>query len=280
MNKILAMIISVNLCLLLSGCSQDQYAIERQYYWAKKQAEIILTNPHATPPAQLQKSIDSFNKFIIDYPKSNMAVNAQFNIAGLYMATENYEKSRAQLDNVITIYKRFPFICAQAVFLKGNVYEAQNLWDQALEQYNEIISQYPLTSTGFKTPIYIAQHYKAKFQPDEMVEAYRSAIVHYKALGIKYPGTPAGLHADLLAIECYGELKDWNSVVVGFNAILKDYKGKARMDEVLINLAVVYAHELNDKLKAVAALKELIREYPTSKFVPTAQAFLKEDRAK
>ena len=143
MKKLSAIILWAT-CVLLSGCGQDQYAVERQYYWAQKQAGVIFNNPHATPPHELQKSIDTFNELIREHPKSNLAVDAQFIIANLYIATEEYEKARLQLSKIMKIYSKSRPICAAAVFLQGNAYEAQNLWDQALEQYKKVTEDYPL----------------------------------------------------------------------------------------------------------------------------------------
>ena len=279
MNK-LSVIILLGIGLLLSGCGQDQYSIERKYYQAKKQADIIFNNPHATPPNELQKAVDTFNKLILEHPKSNLAVEARFKIADLYIATEEYDKARSQLDKIIKIYAKFQPICAQAVFLKGNSYEAQNRWEAALDQYKKVIDNYPLTLKGVETPIYIAQHYKVKFQPDNMVEAYKQAIAHYDGLAGKYPLTPFALRLHILSAECYAELKDWKNVINTFDAILEIYKGKVKMDGILLNLAMVYDHGLKDKAKAKEILEKIIRDYPESRLLPIAKSLLKKDSAK
>jgi uncharacterized protein YqhQ len=42
---------------LLAGCGNDQYSIEKQFWYAGKQADAIFANPHATPPNELQRVI-------------------------------------------------------------------------------------------------------------------------------------------------------------------------------------------------------------------------------
>lgn len=278
--KKLSAIILLGTCILLSGCGQDQYSIERQYYWAKKQANVIFNNPHATPPNELQKSVDTFNQLIREHPKSNLAVDAQFIIANLYIATEEYEKARLQLGKIIKIYSKSKPICAAAVFLQGNAYEAQNLWDPALEQYKKLIEDYPWTVKGIEAPIYIAQHYKVKFQPDNMVEAYKQAIAHYAGLAREYPLSPVALRLNVLIAQCYAELKDWKAVVNTFDNVLAEYKGRVKLDGILLDLAVVYERELKDKVKAKEILEELIRDYPDSRILPLAKSLLNKDSAK
>ena len=262
--------------LFLAGCGQDQYAIERQYYQAKKQAINVFKNPRSTPPNELKKIVNTFQNFALKYPKSNLAVDAQFSIASLYIATEEYEDARAQLNKMINMYPKFDEILATAVFLKGNSYEAQNNWNSALSQYKKLMQDHPLTQRGLSMPIYIAQHYKAKFQPDKMMEAYREAITHYDSLAGKHPGTPLALQLNTLSAQCYGELKDWQGAINTFNAILENYKGKVNMDGVLINMAMIYSRELKDNSKAKEALQKLINDYPKSKLVEPAKKLIKK----
>jgi TolA-binding protein len=266
----------VSLCLTLVSCGQDQYSIEREYYQAKKQVQIILNDPHATPPDQLQNTVDTLNDFIHQHPKSNLALEAQFNIAKLYIATQAYEKGRSQLNKIIQTYSKFRSVCAEAFILKGNSYEAQNRWDMALGEYNHVIESYPLTEKGLEAPIYIAMHYKTKYQPDEMTQAFRQAIKHYDSLAESHPMTPLALHLNILTAQCYADLEDWNNVIAAFNAMLRKYKGKARLDEILIDLAMVYDQKLHDKVKTKETLEKLLQDYPTSQFRPLVQSMLKK----
>ncbi len=265
------------LCLVfLAGCGQDQYAIERQYYRVKKEAQTIFKSPRSIPPNQLQKTVGTLRGFALKYPQSNLAADAQFSIANLYAATENYADARTQLSKIISLYPKLNEIVAQAIFLKGGTYEAQNNWNSALAQYQKLMLEYPLTQRGAGMPLYIAQHYKAKFQPDKMIQAYRDAIAFYNGLAGKYPGTPLALQSQTLIAQCYGELKEWQNAISTLNTISAKYKDKVSMDGVLMNIALIYARELKDSLKATEALQRLIRDYPKSKLIDPAKKIIRD----
>jgi TolA-binding protein len=138
------------------------------------------------------------------------------------------------------------------------------------------MSEYPITMRGMDIPIYIAQHYKVKYQPDKMVAALQEAILHYRVLANKYPNSPLSLRADSLVTECYIALKDWPNVINNCNTIIAKYKDKVDVGGTLIDMAVVYNRELKDKVKAKETLERLIKDFPKSKFVKTATALLKE----
>jgi TolA-binding protein len=268
-------IIILALVLLLCGCADDQYIIEKQYWKVKKQAESIFRNPDASPPNELDRVANLLRKFIQKYPKNILAIDAEFNIPSLYLVKKEYDKAREQLDSVISRYK-VPEIKSQAVFLMGNSYQLQDNWTKALEQYKKIILEYPLTKRGIEVPIYIAQYYKSKFQPDKMMTAFQEAISHYTALADKYPNSALALQSYTLISSCYGAMKNWQLAIQTLNTAIEKFKSKIKMDGLLMNIALIYKKELNDVAKAKETLQRLIKEYPDSKLVKTAQMFLEQ----
>lgn len=276
MKKKILLLISIALAAMLAGCGSDQYAIERQYWRIQKQAEKIFRNPQASPPNELQRVVNTLAGFSQKYPKSNFAVDSEFNIARLYIVKEEYNKARAQLKTIINKYSKSEPICSVAVFLLGNSYQIQDNWNSALEQYKKIIQDYPATLKALDVPIYIAQYYKIKYQPDKMLAAFKEAIAQYRALAGRYPDSPLAYSADSLAAQCYIELKDWQNAINSFNSIIEKYKDKVNLDRVFIEIAVIYSRELKDKAKAKEALERMIKEYPKSRLIKTAQALLKE----
>ena len=274
--KVLGIIFIAAVSLLLSGCGQDNYEMERQYYWLQKSAEKIFKNPHATPPNQLENVIKDFNTFSAKNPKNALAVDAQFTIARLYLIKNEHEKARTQLKKIINTYSANPNICSEAVFLLGNSYEVQNKWDSALAQYKKIMQEYPTTLRGVDIPIYIIQHYKLKLQPDRMMEATREAIAHYKTMAAKYPGSPFAYRVEILVAQCYTLLKEWQNSIDTFNSIIEKYKDKVTMDGVMMDMAMIYSKELKDNERAIRVLDKLIADYPKSRLTGAAKALSKK----
>jgi TolA-binding protein len=273
---ILRVFVGLLLILAVLGCGSNQYAIERKFWQVQKQAEKIFNNPHASPPRELARIVNLLNDFTKNYPNTNLAVNAEFNIANLYMVKEEYDNARAQLQSIINKYRQSEPICAEATFLIGNSYQAHDKWDLALQQYKGIMQEYPRTPRGLDIPIYIAKYYEKKYQPDKMIAAYQDAIAHYKALSDKYPDSPFALNVDTLVGQCYIALKDWQNAINTFNGMLENYKGKTNLDAVMLDMAIIYQKGLKEKVKAKEILERLIQDYPKSKLTKTATAMLKE----
>ncbi|OGX15216.1 MAG: hypothetical protein A2166_00295 [Omnitrophica WOR_2 bacterium RBG_13_41_10] len=254
----------------------DEYAIEKRYWQAQKQAEKIFNNAKASPPRELVKAVNTLNNFIKRYPQNRLSIEAEFNIARLYIVKEEYDKARQQLKEIINKYVKVDNIRAEAIFLIGNSYEIEDKWNLALQQYKKIMEDFSTTVRGLDIPIYIAQHYKIKYQPEKMIAAYQEAISYYKGLAVKHSNTPFAFNAESLAAQCYLALKEWQNAINTFNAIIEEYKAKMNMDAVLMNIAFIYNNELKDKIKTKETLERLIKEYPKSKLIKTATALLKE----
>jgi TolA-binding protein len=275
MRKI-STIIFICLVLFLSGCGNDQYAIEKQYWQAQRRAEKIFKNPSATPPNELAKVVGIFRNFAKKHEKNILATEAEFNIARLYIVKEEYEKARTQLRSIINEYKKSENICAEAAFLLGNSYEIENKWHLALAQYKKIMQEYPITFRGLSIPVYIAEHYKIKYEPDKMIAAFQEAIAHYKQLASKYPNTPLALNAETLVAQCYLAIKEWQNAINALNVIIEDYKGKIKVDRILLSVALIYDQQLKNKAKAAETLQKLIQDYPKSRLAKPAAELLKK----
>jgi len=258
----------------LVGCANDQFAIEKELWRLQKQASKIFTNPDATPPRELETAVNKFDAFANKYPQNYLAIEAEFNIAQLYLAKKEFAAARDKLNAIVKKHIKSAIVCSEAEFLIGNSYELANNWGLALQQYKKLIQDYAATPRGLSLPIYIAQQYQTKYQPDKMLEAYQEAITHYRELALKYPDSPLAFNAHSLVAKCYIVSKDWQNAINSLKVIIEKYKGKAALDGVLMNMAMLYDKQLNDQVKARETLEQLKKEYPQSRLVKTATALL------
>ena len=272
-------IVLICLVIFLAGCGNDQYAVERDYWRLQKQTGKIFKNPNASPPSELERVVKLLNDFArrhSDTNFANFALDAEFNIARLYLVKEEYDKARAYLKTLLDKYKESKGVSAEIIYLLGNSFEIQEKWNLALEQYKKILQQYPTTLRGLNIPIYIAQYYKVKYQPDKMIAAFKEAITHYQALANKYPNSVLGFQSNVLVSQCYMALKDWQQAINSLNSVIDKYKDKINPDGIMMDIALIYNRELKDNVKAKETLGKLIKEYPQSRLVKTATALLKE----
>jgi len=148
--------------------------------------------------------------------------------------------------------------------------------ERCLEQYKKIIREYPTSVKALDIPIFIAQYYKVKYQPEKMLAAYQDAIGQYKTLIEAYPNSLLAFNAYLLVSQCYIALKDWQMAVKTFETVIEKFNGKAKMDGAMFEMALIYAKQLKDKGKAKEILTRLNKEYPKSRYSKVSMLFIKE----
>ncbi len=269
------------LCLLLAvmclcGCGQDQYAIERDYWRVNRQAQAVFKNPVATPPNEVQRVVALLNKFAAQYPKNTLAVRAEFTIGKIYLAKGMHDQARTQFSAIAQKYSQSAVVVSEAVFLTGSAYQLQNNADAAIAQFRKIMAKYPLSPRGLQMPKYIAQYYASRHEPVNMQEAYKDAISHYEGLAQKDMKSALALRAYTLIAECYAGVKDWDRSIASLETIITNFKDRAAMDGVLLNIAVIYRRELRDTEKAKETLRRLLNDYPDSRYAKAAQELLKK----
>lgn len=220
--------------------------------------------------------VGSLKNFIAKHPNHNLIIPAEFNIARLYMAKEEYDKARAHLKEVMKKYSKSQQISSEALFLIANSYEIENKWGQALQDYKSLIERFPKTIMGMNTPLYVANYYKTKHQPDKMRGALQEALQHYQGLISSYPNSPLALNSYGLVVKCYAELEEWQNAAATYETVIETFKSKMKMDAMLIQLAAVYMNNLQDRPKAIETLNKMMAEYPNSGHIKTAKMLLEK----
>ncbi len=265
--------------LLLSGCNpKEPYVVEREYYYLQRKARDIFTNLESTPPNQLERVVEKFRAFSKKHPTTNLSIDAEFTIARLYLAKKEYSQCRTQLNQIMKKFHASKMISSEALFLIGVSYEQEGKWASALNRYNKVIETYPLTKRGLNMPLYIALHYKAKYEPDKMIMAYQEAIVHYKGLARKYPRTKLAFFTQMLAVDCYAAMKDWQNAASTIDELIRMFKGRIPLERVYITKAMIYKNGMKDDARAAQTLEQLLLDFPKSPFVEPVKKALKELR--
>ena len=275
--KRLSGLLLLTILFVLAGCTgTDQYSIEKKYWKARKLKDMIVAQPEDYTATDLEKAVLTLKDFIQEYPATTFAIESKLDIATLYMVKSEYEKARDQLREIVDDPASSQLLCSEALFLIGNSYQVEGKWEMALAEYQKIKQDYPQTSRGLDMPIYIARYYKSTSQPKKMTSAYREAIEFYTQLSQEYPNTQLGFYVSRLAGRCHMELKDWAKALGVFQNIIDTYSGKIDLDDILMNIAIIYAHELKDIEKASLALEQLVKDYPKSRLIKPAEFMLRE----
>ncbi|MFH1783835.1 MAG: tetratricopeptide repeat protein [bacterium] len=271
----LFILIFIAMIFSVSGCG-DQYPAEKLYWKANKYSESIFKNPKGTPQTQYNKAVRLFEKIKKKYPNLVQAKHAQFRVAELYMAKEDYPQAIKEFTEVLKKYPDDRMLASSAQFSIGNAYEKSDQWDKALKEYRKLFEDYHLTQTGLDAPIYIASYYDKNNKTAKAQEAYRQAVRDYKKVVSENPESQAAYIAHNHISSCYMALKEWDNAIAAFGDVMEKYPGSPRAPQAMVATATIYDTELENEKKAVELYKKFIEHYPKHGMVYVVKGRLEE----
>ena len=279
-----------------SSMEQDAYIRDADCYYMNRDYKTALTMYNkvlsyswpSSDYATFQKAmiagvgngkdkITLLNTINRQYPASNLSADVNMEIAGTYLAGENYREALPYLKNVL----KSPGADAlkpKAYLQSGIAWYNLNNNKEALSQYDSLLRQYPNSPEAqdgldnAKT-IYVEEGRSAEYvnfakgmgvevsasQADQLAyeEAevqfnngnFPGAIQRFEAYLAKFPDGKYSLEANYYKSEIYFSQKDWAKAVVGYAAVSDRVPNKFG-EKSLLQAARLYFFNLKDYANA------------------------------
>ena len=224
------------------------------------------------------------------YPASSLSADVNMEVAGTYLAQEQYQEALPYLKNVL----RSPSADAlkpKAYLQSGIALYNLNKNDQALGQYDSLLRQYPNSPEAQNAldnakAIYVEEGRSAEYvnfakgmgveisatQEDQLAyeEAevqfnngnFDAAIQRFEAYLAKFPEGKYSLEANFYKSEIYFSRKDWAKAVVGYAAVAEKAPNKFG-EKSLLQAARLYYFNLKDYANAEKYFSKL-KDFATS----------------
>jgi tetratricopeptide (TPR) repeat protein len=258
----------------------DCYFVLKKYDKAIDNYSLIITkNLAGSDYALYQKSLiygvlnqnlqkeQTLLQLTSNYPKSIYIDDAIYELASLYLQTEDYNRALDAFDNLINNYPLSAFI-RKAMLNKGLVLYNQGKDQAALDQFKELIKSYPNSAESREALVVIKNIFVNKGEADEYLEfikvlpnvvvapsvqdslTFESAFNAYKANDCakaakafgnyitKFPGGFFILKANYFKAECEFKLKRYDEALAGYeyvaNNIRNDYSERSTRQAAVI----------------------------------------------
>ncbi|MBI4651124.1 outer membrane protein assembly factor BamD [Candidatus Desantisbacteria bacterium] len=165
----------------------------------------------------------NYKKVVNEYPKSNYADDAQFNIAKIFYERESYMRAIEEYEKLIDDFPASEKIpeAAQNLYSIGEIYWGKGKRYDAVETFKKAVESYPFGKFAPDIQFRIANYY---FEEKE----YQDAITHFEKLLRLYPDHPAkSLSEYKLALSYFEASLHWaldqdnlNKTISQFNKII------------------------------------------------------------
>jgi len=207
------------------------------------------------------RAIETYRKYIKNYPKEAKAKEAQFNLSSLYAQQGDYSQAIKEFQLVLKKYPRDNNLSPAAQLAIASLYEKEDKWDQALTEYRKVLSDFPKTVSALRVPLHIAEYYQSKEKTEEAQKAYQEAVAYYKKVSSENKGTPFGLAATEFLADTYFSRKDWETGINILQKLIDDYPKSPRTVNALFRIAEVYQTGLNEGKQAIQVYERIRKKY-------------------
>lgn len=213
---------------------------------------------------ELQDEKSAFSTFrrVLSSPVDSLSqAEAQMKIGMLYFQKKDYAQAKRELAKVNRLYpKAFPFI-ATSQYLIAQIYERSGEWERALNEYNWLMVNNPLSPEGLNAPLRIVSYYQRE-NPALVTESFEKGLRHYEELLKKYEDKPFAQQIELQKAKLFLLLKDWERAIPSLQDIADKYPKTEAGLNALLNLLGIYRLELKDERKSKELYARISSEYP------------------
>ncbi|MDD5136119.1 MAG: tetratricopeptide repeat protein, partial [Candidatus Omnitrophica bacterium] len=219
----------------------------------------------AAPPAQLAIVERDLKTVLSKYPDTNIARLAHIALLEFYITNKKFKEAIDLANTTAKTYSEDRDILSTIQFLKGTIYEKEERWDKALEEFKVLEEKYPNTKLGMQIPIYIGKYYESKGLDREAKGAYQDAAAFYTKMEKEYSGKMLGYTASILLIQTYLSLNDYESAGRLLEKTLHKYVSGMSFGQLLPQVDNIYVKNLNKPEKAIEIYNYMISQTKSSR---------------
>lgn len=208
-----------------------------------------------------KSALSTFRRVIDSSPDSSSQAEAQMKIGMIYLQKEDYPQAKSELAKVNRFYPRAISFVATSQYLIAQIYEKEGEWERALNEYNWLMVNNPLSPEGLDSPLRIVSYYQRE-NPALVKESVEKALSHYNELLAQYEDKSFANRIETSKARLYILQKDWDKTVTSLEKIAEKYPGTEAGLNALLNLWKLYKQELKDETKSRQVLARISSEYP------------------
>ncbi len=192
---------------------------------------------------------------------STYTPRALMQMGQVQLHTKRYDQARATLNKVLDLdyaVESHP----QAYRMIAISYDDQKQYDQALNNYQAIIENFPTHSLAFDIYLYLPEFftkYGKKLLSDQW---YNRAETFFMRKRDDFPEKPIGAAAQEYLARMYIKYEDWNNAIRALDKLAADYSRFNFAADAYYRIATIYESKLNKPDSARVYYQKQIEAYP------------------
>ena len=182
---------------------------------------------------------------------------AQYQIVWCCFLKADYQKTQVEAN---LFWEQFPNhpLGGDVLFISGESYYQEEKYDQALVQYQSLVSKYPESQ-------YLAEAFFKSGQCEMEMKDYEQAVEFFSDFQKRLPQNKLAAEASLMEGEAYMASQAYPQAVIAFQTYYRTYPDHPQIEYGLYKLALCF-QRLGDYSKLAEVCQELLDRNPESPY--------------
>lgn len=255
------------------------YVVERKIWKINHKYSGVIKNHETASPQVLEQVVKEYRGVIRQYGRSKAIPGVYLVLARIYLLKGDLDKAREIAGELLKRFPDYRELCAEAASLVAKTYEADKDWPRAKEIYQKVIAEYPTTSVGLVTPLYIANYYQVQNDFTNTMASYARAVDFYKGIIAANPNSSLEFESLRYLANCYVVQNRWAEAVDVLKQVLMKYPSEKyltvqRAELIIKTINTIVATQIKDYDVALKIYQEFIDRYPKHPLSKTLRAII------
>lgn len=185
-------------------------------------------------------------------------------LATIEFKNKQFSEGRKYLEKMTSHFSRYPELTIKVQLMKAQSFEAEKEYDRAAQEYLALINQYPASSQAIETLVYFPEFYKRMGENDLAREWVTRSMERLKETAKANANKRLGLMASTYLGTFYIRNKMFNEAISQFQELRQRYPKSSQAADALLKIGLIYQLDFKDKVKALEAYREFLKQYPNS----------------
>lgn len=227
-------------------------------------AKIMIADLYLTRLNRQDEALRMYDEIIADGRDSVTVATAYAKLASIAFGREQWQQGRNYADQLKERFPRMVNLLADVQAMKAASFEAENNHERARQEYTRLLAEYPSTTQALKILVYMPEYMERIGQTQLQQEWTKRAEDDLRKIMNDNRNRRIGVEAASFLGTYLIKLKRYEEAINQFDFVRRQYPRSPEAALALVKIGMLYAEQLNNREKALEALREFLKQYPGS----------------
>ncbi len=210
------------------------------------------------------EAVQMYQDLVSKAGDSSVIASSLMKLATIEFANKRYDSGREYLHKLTNAFPRSTLLQIGAQQMLAQSFEDQGEYDRAKQEYLNLINAYPNTQQSLESMMYLPDFFKKIGQPVLAEQWVIKTEEKLKNLAKNSGDKRLILMAFSYLASFYSHNKMYDLAITQYLELRAQFPKSAQAADALLRVGMIYQFSKKDKVRALEAYKEFVKQYPTS----------------